>query len=76
VVDLDVDPARGSVDGGKEVLSAVLIRHSGQIFDVNMHEARFVVLEGLDWTHFLIKGLGLERLEVGDTMTAQTAIQD
>ena len=45
--DLDVDPARGAVDGGEEVLAAVLIGHLGQVLHIDVHEARFVVLERL-----------------------------
>ena len=45
--DLDVDPARGAVDGGEKVLAAVFIGHLGQVLHLDMHEARFVVLERL-----------------------------
>ena len=59
--DLDRDPACGPVDGGEQILSAVLVGHSRQILHVDMDNARFVVLEGLDRT----RGWGLSawRLE-------------
>ena len=47
--DLDIHPARGPIDGGKQILSAVLVRHSGQVLHIDMDNARLVVLEGLDW---------------------------
>ncbi len=45
--DLDLHPARGTVDGGKQLATRVLVRHLRQVLDVDRHKAGGVVLEGL-----------------------------
>ena len=47
-VDVHEHPSRGAVDGHEQVAPRTLIRHLWQVLDVYVHEAGFVVLEGLD----------------------------
>ena len=44
---LKVDPAAGPVDGRDQITVFGLVGHPGQVFDVDVHEARLVVFEGL-----------------------------
>ena len=72
--DLDVDPARSAVDGGEEVLAAVLIGHLRQVLHIDVHETRFVVLERLGR-----RGLGRfawhQIRQSGHPVAAQAAVQ-
>ena len=47
VVQADVHPARGPVDGHKQVATLGLVGHLRQVLDVDVDEAWLVVLEGL-----------------------------
>ena len=46
-IDADMHPARGTVDGHEEVAALALVGHLGQVLDINVHEARLIVFEGL-----------------------------
>ena len=72
--DFDIDPARGAVDGDKQVLMRRLIRHLRQVFDINVDEPWSVVLKRLDRFGLAFR-LRDQRAEVGDAVTAQTTIQ-
>ncbi len=45
--DLNIDPARGAVDGAEQVATLVLVGHVRQVLNVDMDKAGGVVLEGL-----------------------------
>jgi hypothetical protein len=69
-----VHPACGPVDGAEELTPAGLIGHLRQVFDVNVHDAGLVVVEGL-------LGLDLafhhrhQTCERGHAVAHQTAVQ-
>ena len=44
---LQIDPTRGTVDGDVKVAFLLLIGHLRQVFNVDVHEAWLVILEGL-----------------------------
>ena len=44
---LKVDSAAGPIDGRDQITVFGLVGHLGQVFDVDVHEARLVVFEGL-----------------------------
>jgi len=71
---LHVHPAGGAINGGEEVLTLVLIRHLGEVLEIDAYKAGGVSLEGL---HRRLGAfiLGHQGLEVGDSMAAQTAVQ-
>jgi len=46
-IQLDEDPASAAVDRDEQVAPRRLVRHLRQVFDIDVHEARLVVLEGL-----------------------------
>jgi hypothetical protein len=46
-IDVHEDPSRGAVDGDEQVAACALVRHLGQILDIDVDEARLVVPEGL-----------------------------
>jgi len=48
--EVHVYPARGAIDGHKGVAELVLVAHLWEIFDVDVHEARFMGLEGFAGT--------------------------
>ncbi len=68
------DPARGTINGHKQVPSVPLIGHLWQVFDVDVHEARFVVLEALDGLVLALNGW-LQRLDIGHAVATQAAVQ-
>lgn len=70
--DLHEHPARGPVNGHEQVASLALAGHLRQVFDIHMHKARLVALEGL--VRFL-GPLGLEGVQVAHAVTAQAAIE-
>jgi len=72
---LNVDPAGGPVNGGEQILPVVLIRHLGQVFHSDVHEARCVILEGLMRGGLHAVLCRQQGLEVGDPMAAQTAVE-
>lgn len=57
-VDLQEHPARGAVDGHKQVAARGLVGHLRQVLDVDRQEARLVVLEGLLGRDRFTLGLG------------------
>ncbi|SDX98588.1 hypothetical protein SAMN05421644_1231, partial [Allochromatium warmingii] len=71
--DFDINPARGAVDGDKQVLMCRCIRHLRQVFDIDVDKPWCVVLEGFDRLGFAFR-LRDQGAEVGDAVAAQTAI--
>ena len=69
-----VDPPRGPVDGNEQVAPMGLVGHLRQVLDVDVQEARLVVLEGLERLDLALD-LGLKAFEVGDLMAAQATIE-
>jgi hypothetical protein len=72
--DLEVNPAAGPVDGGDQIAVFGLVRHPGQVFHIDVHEARLVILEGLGQrgvAFCLRQQVG----QPGHAVAAQTAIQ-
>jgi hypothetical protein len=61
--DLDRHPARGTVDGGKQLATRVLVRHLRQVLDVDRHKAGGILLEGLV-RRLAARVTGQQRLEV------------
>ena len=74
-IDAHIDPARGAVNGNKQIAPALFIGHLRQVFDVDMHEARLVVLEGFGRLLGLIVLLLQQHFEAAHPMTAQTAVK-
>ncbi len=72
--DLHVDPARGAVDGGEQILACVLIGHLRQVLHVHVHEAWLIVLERLGGPR-LRRITGHQVREPGDPVAAQAAVQ-
>jgi hypothetical protein len=72
--DFHVNPARGPVDHHEQIAMRRFIRHLRQILDIDMDATRLIILKGVLW---LIVGfwLGSQRLEMGDALPAQAAIQ-
>ena len=68
------DPPHCSVDRHENIAPVSLIGHLWQVIDVDVQEARLVVLEGLQGLG-LAFDLGLQASEVGDAVTAQAAVQ-
>ena len=77
VMDFEIDPAGSPVDGGEQVTSLGFVGHLGKVFDINVDESWFIILESLlGLGGRLLAFLGRDQgLEVGDAMAAQTAIQ-
>lgn len=48
-LDLNEHPARGTVNGYKQIAFAVLVGHLGHLFDIDVNEPRLVAFEGLLW---------------------------
>ena len=71
-LDLHEHPARGPVDGHKQIAALAFIGHLGQVLDVHMHIARFIELEALGRFFGL---LGQQGLEIAHAMAAQATIQ-
>ena len=44
-IQFDVDPTRGAVDGDEQVVARRLVGHLRQVLDIDVHEARLVILE-------------------------------
>ena len=57
-IDVHENPARCAINGDKQVTAGSLIRHLRQVFDVNVDEARLVVLESFFWRNRFALGLG------------------
>lgn len=72
--DLDIDPARGPVDGGEQVSALGFIGHQRQILDVDMNEARHIILKGFRRRSAPFRCWD-QRLEVRHPMAAQAAIE-
>lgn len=71
-LDLNEHPARGAVNGHKQIAPAGLVRHLGQVFDIDVNEPRFVAFEGFVRLSWLF---GLERVEVANAVAAKTPIK-
>jgi len=48
-IDVQKHPARGAVNGHEQVTTRCLVWHLWRVFDVDVNEARLIVLEGLFW---------------------------
>ena len=72
--DLNIDPARGAVDGGEQVATLVLVGHLRQVLDIDMHKAGGIVFEGLIG-RLAVRVTGQQRFEVRDPMAAQATVQ-
>jgi hypothetical protein len=70
--DLNKHPARGAVNGYKQIAPAGLVRRLGLIFDINVNEHRLVAFEGFVRRSGLF---GLERVEVTNAVVAKTPIK-
>lgn len=70
-LDLDEHPARGAIDGHKQVAAPILIGHLRQILHVDVNKARLVRGKGCMRRPLLLR---LQHLEVADTMAAQAAV--
>ena len=72
VLDGDKYPARGAVNGHKQIPSARLVGHLGQVLDIHVQIARLVAFEGLvrHWWDSRFK-----RMQITSTMATQTAVQ-
>jgi hypothetical protein len=55
-VDVQENPTRRAVDGHEQIAAGCLVGHLRQVFDVDVNEARLIVLERL---------LGRDRLSLG-----------
>ena len=71
-IDAHEHPACGAVYGHKQVAVLGLIRHLGQEFDVDVHKARLIVLEGLPG-RFLTFHPGLQIRQFGQAFPTQQA---
>ena len=71
-LDLNKHPARGAVNGYKQIAPAGLVRHLGQVFDINVNEPRLVAFKGFVRRSGLF---GLERVEVANAVAAKTPIK-
>jgi len=71
-LDSHMHPAGGTVNGHEQVASLGLIRHLRQVFDVNMHKAWFIDLEGLVRR---LRFLWFQFMEFVNAMATQAAIQ-
>jgi hypothetical protein len=71
VFDGDKHPARGPVDGDKQVAAFGLVLHLGQILHIHVQVARLVELES---PVRLAGRLGLEGVQVTHAMAAQTPV--
>lgn len=47
MINVQEDPARGAIDGHKQIATGRLVRHLRQVLDVDVNKAWLVVLEGL-----------------------------
>ncbi|KLN52043.1 hypothetical protein VPARA_68440 [Variovorax paradoxus] len=74
-IDAHVDPARGAVDGDKQIAPAPFIGHLRQVLDVNVNKTRLVVLEGFRRLLGLIVLLLQQRFEAAHPMAAQAAVK-
>ena len=72
--DLDLDPARGAVDGGEAVATRVRVGQLRQVRDVDRHQAGSVVVAGLVG-RFTALFAGQQRLEVRDPRAAPATVQ-
>ena len=71
-LNLNKYPARGAVNGHKQITPAGLVGHLGQVFDIDVDEPRLVAFEGFVG----LRGLfGLERVEVAHAVAAKTPIK-
>ena len=71
-LDLNEHPARGAVNSNKQIAPAGLVRHLGQVFDIDVDEPRRVAFEGFVGLRRLF---GLEVVEVANAVAAKTPIK-
>lgn len=72
--DFDVDSAGSVINCGKQVSSVGYIRHARQVFDLDMDEAGLVIFEGFRRLGNLFC-IGLQSVQIGNTMATQTTIE-
>ncbi len=72
--DFHVNPARGPVDRHEQIAMRRFIRHLRQILDIDMDEARLIILKGF-LRLIVVFWLGSQRLEIRDALPPQAAIQ-
>ena len=72
--DLDLDPARGAVDGGEAVATRVRVGQLRQVRDIDRHHAGGIVFEGRIG-RLAARVTGQQRLEVRDPRAAPAPIQ-
>jgi len=71
-LDLNKHPARGAINSDKQIAPAGLIGHLGQVFDIDVDEARLVAFEGFVGLRRLF---GLECVEVAHAVAAKTPVK-
>ena len=71
-LDLNEHPARGAVNGYKQIAPAGLVGHLRQVFDIDVDEPRLVAFEGFVR---LAEFFGLERIEVTYAMATQATVK-
>ena len=72
--DLNLDPARGAVDGGEAVATRVRVGQLRQVRDIDRHHAGGIVFEGRIG-RLAARVTGQQRLEVRDPRAAPAPIQ-
>lgn len=72
VLDLHKHPARGAINGHKQIPPGALVGHLGQVFDIDVNEAGLVAFEGLVGRS---RRLGFERLQIAHTVATQASVQ-
>jgi hypothetical protein len=71
-IDLNEHPARGAFNGHEQIAPAGLVRHLGQVFDIDVDEPWLVAFEGFVG----LRGFfGLEGVEVANAIAAKTPIK-
>lgn len=71
-LDLHEHPTRGPVNGHEQIASFTLAWHLRQVLHINVHKARFIVLEGL----VRLLGCGWQQItQLTYTMASKTAVQ-
>ena len=69
-----IPPARGALDADEARAMCVFVRHPRQLFDINVDEARLIILKGFPRLIRVFRRRD-QGLEIRDALPAQAAIQ-
>lgn len=61
-------PARGTIDGFDQLAKCLIIRHLGEIFDVDVQKAWLIGFEGFDHRLRLAVSQSLQFAQLSDTV--------